>query len=182
MLNWFWTRTAEQARKRTSSPAVPDSLLPCPCHRVIRPSIYSFMCFTRAFATTAVLLRAVSINDQRFNKIDSPATNLKSMSVYPAMFHKFINVTNTSVSTIQTVVLTADVSYYKNVSDVPRSFQSWVSTIHTAVLTADVFHLFFIKSWKTFFIKSWKTSAVSTTVWMVETQLCKLRGTSDAFV
>ena len=29
-------------------------------------------------------------------------------------------------------------------------------------------------------IKSWKTSAVSSTVWMVETQLCKLRGTSDA--
>ena len=29
------------------------------------------------------------------------------------------------------------------------------------------------------FIKSWKTSAVSTSVWMVETQLCKLRGTSD---
>ena len=27
-----------------------------------------------------------------------------------------------------------------------------------------------------YFIKSWKTSAVSTTVWMVETQLCKLRG------
>ena len=27
-------------------------------------------------------------------------------------------------------------------------------------------------------IKSWKTSAVNTTVWMVETQLCKLRGTS----
>ena len=32
------------------------------------------------------------------------------------------------------------------------------------------------------FIKSWKTSAVSTTVGMVETQLCKLRGTSDTFV
>ena len=32
------------------------------------------------------------------------------------------------------------------------------------------------------FIKSWKTSAVSTTVWMVGTQPCKLRGTSDAFV
>ena len=32
------------------------------------------------------------------------------------------------------------------------------------------------------FVKSWKTSAVSTTVWMVETQLCKLRGTSDMFV
>ena len=32
------------------------------------------------------------------------------------------------------------------------------------------------------FIKSWKTSSVSTTVWMVETQLCKLRGTSDTFV
>ena len=31
-------------------------------------------------------------------------------------------------------------------------------------------------------IKSWKTSAVSTTVWMVETQFCKLRGTSDTFV
>ena len=31
-------------------------------------------------------------------------------------------------------------------------------------------------------IKSWKTSAVSTTVWMIETQLCKLRGTSDTFV
>ena len=33
-----------------------------------------------------------------------------------------------------------------------------------------------------YFIKSWKTSAVSATVWMVETQLCKLRGTSDTFV
>ena len=33
-----------------------------------------------------------------------------------------------------------------------------------------------------YFIKSWKTSAVSTAVWMVETQLCKLRGTSDTFV
>ena len=33
-----------------------------------------------------------------------------------------------------------------------------------------------------FFIKSWKTSAVSTAVWMVGTQLCKLRGTSDTFV
>ena len=33
-----------------------------------------------------------------------------------------------------------------------------------------------------YFTKSWKTSAVSTTVWMVETQLCKLRGTSDTFV
>ena len=31
-------------------------------------------------------------------------------------------------------------------------------------------------------IKSWKTSAVRTTAWMVETQLCKLRGTSDTFV
>ena len=30
-----------------------------------------------------------------------------------------------------------------------------------------------------FFIKSWKTSAVSTTMWMVETQLCKLRGTLE---
>ena len=27
-------------------------------------------------------------------------------------------------------------------SDVPRSLQSWVSTIHTVVLTADVFQLF----------------------------------------
>ena len=33
--------------------------------------------------------------------------------------------------------------------------------------------------WSYHFIKSWKTSAVRTTVWMVETQLCKLRGTSD---
>ena len=33
----------------------------------------------------------------------------------------------------------------------------------------------------TVFIKSRKTSAVSTTDWMVETQLCKLRGTSDTF-
>ena len=41
------------------------------------------------------------------------------------------------------------------------------------------------RSWRLsifYFIKSWKTSAVSTTVWMVETQLCKLRGTSDTFV
>ena len=33
-----------------------------------------------------------------------------------------------------------------------------------------------------FFIKNWKTSAVSTTMWMVETQLCKLRGTSDIYI
>ena len=31
---------------------------------------------------------------------------------------------------------------YTNVSDVPRSLQSWVSTIQTVVLTADVFQLF----------------------------------------
>ena len=31
-------------------------------------------------------------------------------------------------------------------------------------------------------ITKWKTSAVSTTDWMVETQLCKLRSTSDTFV
>ena len=29
------------------------------------------------------------------------------------------------------------------------------------------------------FYENWKTSAVSTTDWMVETQLRKLRGTSD---
>ena len=33
-------------------------------------------------------------------------------------------------------------TYYTNVSDVPRSLQSWVSTIHMVVLTADVFQLF----------------------------------------
>ena len=31
---------------------------------------------------------------------------------------------------------------YSNVSDVPRSWQSWASTIQTVVLTADVFPLF----------------------------------------
>ena len=30
-------------------------------------------------------------------------------------------------------------------------------------------------------VQNWKTSAVSTTAWMVETQLCKLRGTSDIY-
>ena len=50
--------------------------------------------------------------------------------------------------------------------DVPRSLQSWVSTIQTVVLTADVFQLF---------TKKWKKSAVSTTDWRVETQLCKVR-------
>ena len=32
--------------------------------------------------------------------------------------------------------------YYTNASDVPRSLQSWVSTIQKVVLTADVFQLF----------------------------------------
>ena len=31
--------------------------------------------------------------------------------------------------------------YYTNASDVPRSLQSWVSTIQTVVLTADVFNI-----------------------------------------
>ena len=35
--------------------------------------------------------------------------------------------------------------YYTNVSDVSRSLQSWVSTIQTVVLTADVFQLFIKK-------------------------------------
>ena len=35
---------------------------------------------------------------------------------------------------------------------------------------------------QTNFIKSWKTSAVSTTDWIIKTQPCKLRGTSDTFV
>ena len=32
-------------------------------------------------------------------------------------------------------------TYYTNVPDVPRSLQSWVSTVQTVVLTADVFQL-----------------------------------------
>ena len=32
-------------------------------------------------------------------------------------------------------------------SDVPRSLQSWVSTIQSVVLTADVFQLFIFKKW-----------------------------------
>ena len=48
------------------------------------------------------------------------------------------------------------------------------------------FFLFFVLSAKLlngmFKKKKWKTSAVSTTDWMVETQLCNLRGTSDTFV
>ena len=45
-----------------------------------------------------------------------------------------------------------------------------VQYVHTAVPTYLLLHI------RMYFIKSWKTSAVSTTVWMVETQLCKLRG------
>ena len=47
---------------------------------------------------------------------------------------------------------------------------------------------FLLGFWSFFFylilryVKNWKTSAVSTTDWMVQTQLCKLRGTSDTFV
>ena len=40
------------------------------------------------------------------------------------------------------LVHTKNILVYTNVSDVPRSLQSWVSTIHTVVLTADVFQLF----------------------------------------
>ena len=36
--------------------------------------------------------------------------------------------------------------------------------------------------WRASFYKSWKTSSVSTTDWMVETQFCKLHGTSETFV
>ena len=66
-----------------------------------------------------------------------------------------------------------------SVSDVPRSLQSWVSTTHRSYS-----QLTFFNTSKYFFIqvKSWKTSAVRTTVWMVEAQLRKLRGTSDTFV
>ena len=36
--------------------------------------------------------------------------------------------------------------------------------------------------WSSYFLIFWETSAVSTTDWMVKTQLCKLRGTSDTLV
>ena len=56
------------------------------------------------------------------------------------------------------------------------SFRKWLSINHSrpnSQLTT-CFLFFFFQ------IKNWKTSAVSTTVcWMVETQLWKLRGTSD---
>ena len=109
--------------------------------------------------------------------------------------------------------------YYANVSDVPRSLQSWVSTIQTVVLTADVFQLnffFFTADVLQYFYElilyrsySQLTFTIQTVVltadvfqlekyifseevekrqlwarpvWMVESQLCKLRGTSDTFV
>ena len=77
------------------------------------------------------------------------------------------------VSTIQRVVLTADVF---QLFCVPRSLQSWVSTIQTVVLTADVFQL--LK------IKSWKTSAVSTTVKKLKNVSCeynRLNGWNSTF-
>ena len=49
----------------------------------------------------------------------------------------------------------------------------------------EVFHFFsryLVVEFLSVLYKKWKTSAVSTTDWMVETQLCKLRGTSDTFV
>ena len=56
----------------------------------------------------------------------------------------------------------------KNVSCEYDRLNGWNSTLQAA------WHIYS-------FIKSWKTSAVSTTVWMVETQLCKLRGPSDIY-
>ena len=58
-------------------------------------------------------------------------------------------------------------------SDVPRSMQSWVSTIQSVVLTADVLNFFLVEK---------RQLPVNTADWMVATQLCKLRGTSDTFV
>ena len=106
-------------------------------------------------------------------------------------------------------------------SDVPRSLQSWVSTIQTVVLTADDLQLKKIfsqltfcniniisigrtHSWRlpfkrlysqlTFFNLKNSTRCIFSeevekrrlwvrpVCWMVDTQLCKLRGTSDTFV
>ena len=61
--------------------------------------------------------------------------------------------------------------YLSQVADHPMSSPCWVDRAGP-VLAYRTMH----------FIKSWKTSAVSTTVWMVETQLSKLRGTSDTYV
>ena len=62
--------------------------------------------------------------------------------------------------------------YNTNVSDVPRSLQSWVSTIQTVVLIADVFQLF----------KKMKNVSCEYDRWVVETQLYKLRDTSDTLI
>ena len=51
--------------------------------------------------------------------------------------------------------------YYTNVSDVPRSSQSWVSTIQTVVLTADVFQLFIKNRWSTSNERVWCTTQLA---------------------
>ena len=56
----------------------------------------------------------------------------------------------------------------------PQSLTRVNSTVFTLIFDPKVVY----EIWQ----KIKKTSAVSTTHWMVETQLCKLRGTSDTFV
>ena len=88
----------------------------------------------------------------------------------------------------------------QRVSDVSRSLQSWVSTTHRSYSQLTFNHIAGLVhrhharyyQWNTGVKNKHaqrtclndvpKTSAVSTTDWMVETQLCKLRGTSDTFV
>ena len=77
----------------------------------------------------------------------------------------------------------------KNVSCEYDRLNGWNSTLQAAWYTRHVRIIWFLWTKPTIWLlilsftqNSWKTSAVSTTVWMVETQLCNLRGTSDAFV
>ena len=113
------------------------------------------------------------------------------------------------VSTIKTVVLTADAfqlfikSVWCTTQLAQLSFKlsigrthSWryktflackVWTIQSVVFAADVFQLKKLKnvSCKYDRLNGWKklkTPAASTTDWMVEAELCKLRGTSDMYV
>ena len=60
------------------------------------------------------------------------------------MFCVKLSINNHIVRLVHTTVK----PYYTNVSDLPRSLKSWVSTIQTVVLTADVFQLFIKYKWQ----------------------------------
>ena len=88
------------------------------------------------------LAAAVSLRSKRSSRNEQMRSGLLKPEPEIIRANDILCKTEYQVGINNHIVRLVHKKYYTNMSDVPRSLQSWVLTIHTVVLTADVFQLF----------------------------------------